>query len=76
MNVSIGDLLVGLSEVYRVLAVHSSPYRPEDPYLEVEEWVVWAGGIGVEVPTPTVDGFTLMQAKEWQLQHYTSLKAD
>jgi hypothetical protein len=38
-NISVGDIIMSTSELYRVTNIQESKMFPDDPYFEVDVWV-------------------------------------
>ena len=42
-NISVGDIIMSTSELYRVTNIQESKMFPDDPYFEVDVWVSGRG---------------------------------
>ena len=67
-NISIGDIFTDSNEIYRVVGIRYTEEFPNDPFLDVE---VFVGGSGFEKED---FGFTLLQVKAFNFQHYKAAK--
>ena len=67
-NVSVGDIFTDSNNVYRVIQFVNNGEFPLNPLIAVETFI---SGSGFELE----DGsFTLLQAKQYNLQHYKVAK--